>query len=240
MVRRQSYAVLRARKTSAFVAQVFSQRHSVIAYIDPTGQFTGEQFFGLPVLAATPPGTELPGHVSDRHLFPEMNAYSIETGTQDALTRELHQHPAIQLHEMSRKAFTTGLFEGAEYIQKFIFLKYNSKIPYGAQIGKGARLGYGGIGVVIHSSSIIGTNCAIGQNITIGGRSGNSGPPVIGDNVFIAPGATLLAANIGNSVVIGANSVVLDDIPDRCVVASVPARIISRNIEKYSSYIRDK
>jgi len=50
-----------------------------------------------------------------------------------------------------------------------IFLIYNSKVPYQARIGKGTKLGYGGIGVVIHSESVIGRNCSVGQQVTIGG-----------------------------------------------------------------------
>ena len=50
-----------------------------------------------------------------------------------------------------------------------IFLIYNSKVPYQARIGKGTKLGYGGIGVVIHSESVIGRTCSVGQQVTIGG-----------------------------------------------------------------------
>ena len=50
-----------------------------------------------------------------------------------------------------------------------IFLVYNSKVPYQAEIGKGTSLGYGGIGVVIHRDTIIGENCVVGQNVTLGG-----------------------------------------------------------------------
>ena len=50
-----------------------------------------------------------------------------------------------------------------------IFLIYNSKVPYQAKIGKGTILGYGGIGVVIHSNTTIGSGCVIGPNVTLGG-----------------------------------------------------------------------
>lgn len=54
-------------------------------------------------------------------------------------------------------------------ITLIIFLIYNSKVPYQAEIGKGTRLGYGGVGVVIHSKAKIGSYCSIGQQVTIGG-----------------------------------------------------------------------
>jgi len=54
-------------------------------------------------------------------------------------------------------------------IELLIFLIYNSKVPYQAIIGKGTKLGYGGMGVVIHLKSVIGDNCIISQQVTIGG-----------------------------------------------------------------------
>lgn len=54
-------------------------------------------------------------------------------------------------------------------LELIIFLIYNSKVPYQAEIGSGTRLGYGGIGVVIHTNAKIGLNCSIGQQVTVGG-----------------------------------------------------------------------
>ncbi len=109
-----------------------------------------------------------------------------------------------------------------------IFLIYNSKVPYQARIGKGTKLGYGGIGVVIHSESVIGRNCSVGQQVTIGG--GNSrypGVPVIGDNVHMHKGAIIYGGiTVGDNAEIGANAVVNKPVPDNAVVAGVPAKII--------------
>ena len=48
-------------------------------------------------------------------------------------------------------------------ITLIIFLIYNSKVPYQAEIGEGTRLGYGGVGVIIHSKAKIGLYCFVGQ-----------------------------------------------------------------------------
>lgn len=113
-------------------------------------------------------------------------------------------------------------------ITLLVFLVYNSKIPYQAEIGKGTKLGYGGIAVVIHAESVIGQNCVIGQNVTVGG--GNShypGLPIIGDNVIIYHGACVFGGiSVGNNVVIGANAVVNKPIPNNAIVAGVPAKIL--------------
>lgn len=113
-------------------------------------------------------------------------------------------------------------------ITLLIFLIYNSKIPYQAKIGRGSTFGYGGMGVVIHSKSIIGVNCTICQQVTIGG--GNSrfpGVPVIGNNVYIVKGSIVMGGiTIGNNVTIGANAVVTKPVSDNAIVAGVPAKIL--------------
>ncbi|SFN46597.1 serine O-acetyltransferase [Bizionia echini] len=110
------------------------------------------------------------------------------------------------------------------------FLIYNSNIPFQCKIGKGSKFGYGGIGVVIHKRTVIGENCSIGTNITIGGKHPHYEVPVIGNNVYIATGAKVLGPiKIGDNVIIGANAVVLKDIPSNAVVAGIPAKIIKYN-----------
>ncbi|KSU68212.1 hypothetical protein AS038_00925 [Arthrobacter sp. NIO-1057] len=144
----------------------------------------------------------------------------------------------IDLYQLSRTAYLEGLLEGARYLHGFIRLKFNARVPYTAVIGEGTKLSLSGLGTAIHPDSIIGKNCVIGQNVTLGGRAGKTHPPIIGDNVFIAPGAKCLGGKIGNNVVVGANAVVLNDVPDNCVVAGVPAKIISTDIGSYTAYTR--
>jgi serine O-acetyltransferase len=67
--------------------------------------------------------------------------------------------------------------------------------------------------------------------VTIGGRSASIGVPVIGDNVYISTGAKVLGdITIGNNCVIGANAVVISNVPDNTVAAGVPAKVIKQNI----------
>lgn len=119
-------------------------------------------------------------------------------------------------------------------IKLLIFIIYNCSIPYECKIGKNSFLGYGGIGVVIHKDSVIGDNVNIGSNVTIGGRSNQSAVPVIGSNVYIATGAKILGdISIGDRVIIGANAVVISDVPSDCVVAGIPARIIKQGVNVF-------
>lgn len=135
---------------------------------------------------------------------------------------------AIKFYQISRWLFLHHIPFLPKIITLLIFLIYNSKIPYKAKIGKGTYCGYGGIGVVIHSDAEIGSNCMIGQHVTIGG--GNSkypGVPKIGNNVYISHGAIVFGGiTIGNNVTIGANAVVTKPVPDNAVVAGVPAKIL--------------
>ena len=96
------------------------------------------------------------------------------------------------------------------------------------KIGKGFRVWHGH-GTVIFCESI-GENCAIYQGVTLGrGRSNQEGRdiPTIGNNVNIFANAVVIGGiNIGNNVDIGAGAIVTHDVPDKCVIAGVPARVI--------------
>ena len=135
---------------------------------------------------------------------------------------------AIYFYRISRWMYLHHIPFLPKLVTLLIFLIYNSKIPYQAKIGKGTTFGYGGIGVVVHSSAVIGDNCRVAQQVTIGG--GNSqypGVPIIGNNVRIAKGAIVFGGiTIGNNVTIGANAVVNKPVPDNAIVAGVPAKII--------------
>jgi serine O-acetyltransferase len=100
-------------------------------------------------------------------------------------------------------------------------------IPYQASIGEGTILGYQAEGIVIHKRCVIGKNCHISQNVTIGGTSGIYKVPVLGDNVQVGAGAVIIGpVHIGDNVIIGANAVVNKDIPANIVAVGVPAKVI--------------
>ncbi len=108
-------------------------------------------------------------------------------------------------------------------------IKFGIQIPVGVKIGKGFYIGHWG-GIVINSQVVIGDNCNISQDVTIGqvNRGNNKGAPIIGNRVYIAPGAKIIGnIKIGDNVAIGANAVVTNDIPDNAVVVGVPAKVIS-------------
>jgi len=104
---------------------------------------------------------------------------------------------------------------------------YNSSIPFECEIGKGTRFAYGGISTIIHKKTIIKNNVNIGSSVVIGGKVGIDGVPVIESFVYIGTGAKILGPiTVGENSIIGANAVVVKDVPPNVVVAGIPAMII--------------
>lgn len=115
--------------------------------------------------------------------------------------------------------------------------KFGISIPYNTKISPGLYIGHFG-GIVINSETIIGKNCNINHDVTIGAAYGGKSPgvPVIGDNVYFGPGCKVVGGiTIGNNVAIGANCVLTRSVPDNAVVAGIPGAVISE--KGSSSYV---
>ena len=109
--------------------------------------------------------------------------------------------------------------------------KFGISIFYRTKISSGFYIGHFG-SIIINQNSVIGMNCNISQDVTLGqsNRGIRKGYPVVGDSVYIGPGAKIIGnVRIGNNVAIGANCVVTKDIPDNSVVVGIPGKIISSN-----------
>lgn len=104
------------------------------------------------------------------------------------------------------------------------------EIHPGATIGKKFFIDHG-MGVVIGETTIIGDNVTLFQGVTLGGTGKEKGKrhPTIKDNVVVGTGAKVLGnIVVGNNVLIGANAVVIRDIPDDSTVVGVPGRIAKK------------
>ncbi|HHD2772567.1 TPA: serine O-acetyltransferase EpsC [Clostridium perfringens] len=101
------------------------------------------------------------------------------------------------------------------------------EIHPGAKIGKGLFIDHG-MGVVIGETAEIGDNVTIYHGVTLGGTGKDKGKrhPTIGNNVIIGCGAKILGPiSIGDGAKIGANSVVLKNVPKGKTVVGIPAVI---------------
>jgi serine O-acetyltransferase len=119
------------------------------------------------------------------------------------------------------RILTDPLYIALNFLVKVL---WGIELPRSATIGSGFYIGHFG-GIVISSGAIFGKNCNISQGVTIGlsGKGERCGIPVIGDDVYIAPGAKIFGKiNIGSNAKIGANAVVYKDIPENAVVVLNP------------------
>lgn len=103
------------------------------------------------------------------------------------------------------------------------------ELPCETKVGRRLILEHFG-GIIISGDAVIGDDVVIRNGVTIGLRhTGTRGSPIIGDRVDIGAGAKILGIiRIGNDVAIGANAVVLQDVPDNSLAVGVPAIIKTR------------
>ena len=97
-------------------------------------------------------------------------------------------------------------------------------------IGGGFYIGHHGP-IVINASAVIGENCNVAQNVTIGmeNRGKRKGCPTIGDKVWIGAGAVVVGKiTIGDDVLIAPNSFVNRDVPSHSIVLGNPCKIVYR------------
>jgi serine O-acetyltransferase len=107
---------------------------------------------------------------------------------------------------------------------------FAAELPHQTKVGRGVKLYHSGLGTVIHPRAVIGNNVGIAQGVVIGGRSNFHDVPVIEDDVLIGAGAKVLGPiRIGRGAIVGANAVVLSDVPAGAVVGGIPARILRRS-----------
>lgn len=232
-------------KASATIIEILNKDYEIECIVDNDDQKVGSYFLGYEIksiehLQNNDYRVIIPNNndINALDIMKKKNIENYEVITynyidNNIITRTMNEMSILQLYKVSRSLYLKGLERGAKYIKNFIFHKFNSVVPYTAQLSDNVKFGYGGIGVVVHSKAIIGNNVKISQNVTIGSRGET---PIIGDNVFIGPGSKCLGGKIGSNVVIGANSVIINNIKDNCVVAGVPAKVISYEIEKYNTY----
>lgn len=117
----------------------------------------------------------------------------------------------------------------AKLIYRYVRLVYHCDIPYSAGID-GVYFCHKGFGIVINPNARIGENTVVQHGVSIGEMNGSHACPVIGKNCFIGAHALILGdITIGDNVKIGADSVVIKDVPANCTAVGVPAKTTKNN-----------
>ena len=120
------------------------------------------------------------------------------------------------------------------FFHRLVLALTSIDIDAGAHIGPGLWMPHGGY--IVIGPVRMGRNCEIFQGVTLGEsestlteRPAEPGVPTLGDRVWVGPGAVIAGElTVGDDASVGANSLVVHDVPPRGVALGVPARLVSR------------
>jgi len=141
---------------------------------------------------------------------------------------------AVIYHRIAHFFYKIKLYFIARMISQFGRHFTGIEIHPGAQIGKRFFIDHG-MGVVIGETAIVGDGVLLYQGVTLGGTGLEKGKrhPTIGNNVVIGAGAKVLGnITVGDNSYVGANAVVIRDVPSNSTVVGVPGRITKQEGKK--------
>ncbi len=132
---------------------------------------------------------------------------------------------AVMFHRLAHFLYQNRLYFFARLVAEISRCLTGIEIHPGAQIGQRLVIDHG-VGVVIGETAIIGNDCIIFHGVTLGGTKFDpiKRHPTVGDRVLIGTGAKILGPiTLGHDAKIGANAVVMKDVPAHTVVVSAPS-----------------
>jgi len=135
---------------------------------------------------------------------------------------------AILLYRITTRLWRADLRYPARLLSFFARLLSNVDIHPGATIGARFFIDHGAC-VVIGETAIVGDDVTLYHGVTLGGTSWNKGKrhPTLGDGVLVGAGAKILGPiTVGKNARVGANSVVVQDVPDGCTVVGIPGKVV--------------
>lgn len=139
---------------------------------------------------------------------------------------------AIFLHRINHLLWNLGLPVIPRLLSHIGRFLTGIEIHPAAKIGPGLFIDHG-MGVVIGETTKIGENVLLYQGVTLGGTGKEKGKrhPTLGNNVTVGAGAKILGAiKIGDNSIIGANSVILKNVPDNSISVGVPGRVTRKKV----------
>ncbi len=149
---------------------------------------------------------------------------------------------ALIWHRMAHWCYQHRIFFLARFISQTGRFFTGIEVHPGAKIGSNLFIDHG-MGIVIGETAEIGDNCTIYHGVTLGGTGKDKGKrhPTIGNNVLIGAGAKVLGPfSIGDNAMVGANSVVLKEIPPNSTVTGIPGHIVKQKTNRIPSLDLDQ
>lgn len=144
----------------------------------------------------------------------------------------------MKLYYLMRKLYLLKIPVIPRLIKFLIRIVYACDVFPSTDIDKGVCFCHRGLGCVIHENAIIEKNVMIFQNVTLGGNGkihdGPQAPHICQDSIIFAGACVLGGVTIGKNCIVGANAVVLNDVPDNCIAVGVPAVIKKKSNEAMS------
>lgn len=139
------------------------------------------------------------------------------------------------IHTM-RKAYLRRIPVLPKLLQKIIRIVYACDVKATCEIDKSVEFFHGGLGVVFHENAVVKENVKIFQHVTLGGNGKpckkGTNHPVIEEGCTIYAGACVLGPiTVGSNSIVGANAVVLRDVPACSIAVGVPAVVKPRRKE---------
>jgi len=137
---------------------------------------------------------------------------------------------AVSFHRIAHWFWTHRMYFIGRFMSHMGRFFTGIEIHPGAKIGKRFFIDHG-MGVVVGETAEIGDNVTLYHGVTLGGTTWQKikRHPTIGNNVVIGSGAKVLGpVTIGDNTKIGANSVVVDDVPPNSIVAGIPGKVVFR------------
>lgn len=141
---------------------------------------------------------------------------------------------AIFYHRIAHFFYKIRLELIARVISQFSRYITGIEIHPGARIGRGLFIDHG-MGVVIGETTVIKDNVTLYQGVTLGGtgKQKTKRHPTLGNNVVVGTGAKILGnITIGDNSYIGANAVVIKDVPPNSTIVGVPGRVTKQDGRK--------